>query len=392
MLCGEAELTFPKLVQELNSSQPDFGDIAQLIWRNSCGTPCKNEIDDRVMNLDDLLPPAYHLVVDLNRYFTLSQQPVILVDSGRGCTFRCDFCQTALLTGKGVRYRSVPSLVAELKELVNRYGAFEAYFVHDLFTARLDFVEKFCTAMLDAKLPVIWQCRCRIDQLNQPLLELMSAAGCKRLLYGIESGSAKTLQLMNKKIKNKASFDVIERIEWTVNQGILPSLSMVIGLPEESFDDLNDTLRLATEFIGMGSVNSFIQLMSPLPGTALTERLKGRLTYRGEGTPTAFSQGIEFTDGGRLPIDEELIEKWPDIFTSFQTVTPDHGDLEICVDVSIAYCKLLEVYYHSFEVVREELAVTHLEVFRLFRDHINNTRETLLDLQGSGIMRSGTGL
>lgn len=372
VLAGEAELTVPMLA-EVILGQTSPVDVPGLGFRLN-GKPIFNTSQRRIDNLDTLRAPSYHLVNDLKDYFHVSRRPTILVDSGRGCAFSCEFCQTTLLNGSKVRYRSVSSLVEELKSYKSLYGDYEAYFVHDLFTARRSFVEELCGRLIEENLDLSWQCRCRLDQVDSQLLKLMSRAGCRMLLYGVESGSEKTLAVINKRYRSGVAKEIVQRVGWTVDAGIFPSLSMVIGIPEETANDLNATMLLAAEFVKIGRVNAFIQLLSPLPGTALANRLSHRLDYRGDSAPSAFSQGIEFCEGHRLSEDEVLIRKWPQIFQSFYTVTPDDGDLDIRIDVSLAFCKLLETYCHTFCGLANYLKISLLDLFRQFCGDLRSLR------------------
>ncbi|MFC3695578.1 B12-binding domain-containing radical SAM protein [Chenggangzhangella methanolivorans] len=367
VLAGEAELSLPALIAALQDGL-DTAWIPGLFARRTENISSSAVPARRIRELDELLQPALHLVAPLSEYFFHSRQPTILVDSGRGCAFSCEFCQTTLLNGTKVRYRGVPSLVAELADYRQKYGPYEAYFVHDLFTARRDFVESLCDALIEVDLGITWQCRCRLDQVDRPLLEKMARAGCRMLLYGVESGSPETLARMNKRAKVSHPKAIVERVGWTVEAGIFPSLSMVVGTPEETLGDLDATMALAHAFVRLGSVNAFIQLMSPLPGTALAARVEHRFAYHGSNAPTAFSQGIEFLSGQRLAEDEMLIQEHPDIFQSFQAVVPDHGDLDLCIDISLTYCKLLEIYQRSFGRLAELAGLTHLGLFRAWRD------------------------
>ncbi len=389
VLAGEAELTTPRLVAAIGGNG-ELSQIPGLGYRQAGGIARLVPGEARILDLDTAFSPAYHLVPPLTAYFGFSREPVILIDSGRGCSFRCEFCQTSLLSGQGIRYRSVDSLVSELSSYNTQFGPFEAYFVHDLFTARRSYVEELCERLIAVDMPITWQCRCRLDQVDERLLSLMHRAGCRRLLYGVESGSESMLQRMNKRIRPRVIPQVIEKVQNTVDVGIFPSLSMVVGTPEETLEDLNATMRLASAFVKIGRVNAFIQLISPLPGTALAKRVAHRLTYRGETVPTAFSQGIEFLDGRRLPEDEAVVCAWPQIFQSFQTVIPDHGDLDICIDVSLAYCKLLEVYCYTFERLVARVGFTHLELFRQYRDFSATLRgeSTLIGIKDSEIWAS----
>lgn len=366
VLAGEAEVTIAALVDAIETGG-DYRNVSGLFWRAHDETIQCNAGSSRIPELDRLRPPAYHLVAALSEYFALSRSPTVLIDSGRGCAYECEFCQTTLLNGHKIRYRSVKSLVNELRELRATFGTFEAYFVHDLFTAKRSFVEDLCKSLIDAKLGLTWQCRCRLDQVDRDLLKLMAKAGCRMLLYGVESGSPETLQRIGKKYRTPLPDEIVERVRWTVEAGIFPSLSMVVGTPEETLDDLSATMALAHRFLKLGAVNAFIQLMSPLPGTKLALRLKDRFIYRGSGAPTAFSQGIEFDDGQRVAEDEELIARYPDIFQSFQVVVPDHGDIDLCIDVSLIYCKLMEVYQRTFGVLLNVLGLSHLQLFARWR-------------------------
>lgn len=367
VLCGEAEITTPKLLESIQGKKSP-NTVAGLAYRDQ-KTNSVHMVggEERIANLDDLLKPRYDLVPPIKEYFEASERPTMLIDSGRGCAYACEFCQTTLLNGQKVRYRSVTSIIAELKEYQNRYGQFEAYFIHDLFTARRSFVEELCHQLIKEQIDITWQCRCRVDHMDEGLLNLMSRAGCRMLLYGIESGDEETLKAMNKLRRTRQTLTTEELVRATVKAELFPSLSMVVGIPEETLEGLNSTMALAQRMLEIGSVNAFIQLMSPLPGTVLAKRTEHRFEYMGNSSPSAFSQGIEFLDGERLPEDEQLIKNHPDIFMSFQIVKPDHGDIELCIDVSLAFCKLLEVYNYSFESLRKYLNLSHLELFSQYR-------------------------
>lgn len=365
VLAGEAELAIPQLAEAIQGSR-DFGSVPGLYYREQDGKIASGPPPALVDDLDSLLPPSYHLAPDLGQYFRLSLRPTILIDSGRGCPFSCEFCQATLMGDHKVRYRTVTSLVDELRRYCARYGQYEAYFIHDLFTARRSFVEEFCTAMIREHLGVQWHCRCRLDQVDPELLTRMSQAGCNMLLYGVESGSSRILAEVNKRVREGSRASVVKRVRWTVEANIFPSLSMMVGHPEETVDDLNDTMTLASDLVRLGKVNTFIQLLSVLPGTELARRYGGCVQYAGSRAPTSFSQGIEFLEGERLPEDESLIRKYPDIFLSFHNVVPRHGELDLFGVVSQAYCKLLEVYAYTFLGLARHLRLTLVDFFRQY--------------------------
>ena len=365
VLAGEAELTTPELAAAILGRQR-FSEVPGLGWRGPGGVVRWNPGARRVDELDSMLPPSYHLVDSPREYFRLSKRATMLIDSGRGCAFGCEFCQTTLLTGRKVRYRSSESLVSELKRYRRLYGDFQAYFVHDLFTARRSFVEALCERLIEEDLGLDWFCRCRLDQVDRALLGRMRRAGCRMLLYGVESGSQITLARMNKRFRPGFAGGTVERTRWTVELGIQPSLSMVVGMPGENRADLNATMALAARLAQVGRLRVFIQLLSPLPGTGVAERAFSQLVYRGPDVPTAFSQGIEFLQGRRLEEDEALIRAWPRLFQCFYAVMPEDGDLDLRADICQAYTRLLEVYSGTFDALSIGFG-SHLGLFEEFR-------------------------
>ncbi|OGR22687.1 MAG: hypothetical protein A2277_00425 [Desulfobacterales bacterium RIFOXYA12_FULL_46_15] len=366
VIAGEGEIATTELMRAIEG-RTRCAAIPGLAYRVNRDEIRLNPGIDKVMNLDSMPAPAYHLVDDIGDYFRYSKHPTILIDSGRGCPYSCEFCQTSQLTGHEVRYRSVRSLISELRENKNRYGVYQAYFVHDLFTARRSFVEELCCRLMEEDLQIPWACRCRLDQIDGDLLSLMKRAGCATLLCGVESGSRKTLKAMKKGYDPKEPHWVVDQTRLTVENGIFPTLSMLVGVPDETLEDLCATMELAAEFTRIGGLRSFIQLLSPLPGTGLIRRFPDRMEYKGEEAATAFSQGIEFHNGKRLPEDENLIRKHPKLFPSFRTVIPEHGDVDLSIDVAYAYCRLIEIYGYSFISLAEHANETLVDLFCRYR-------------------------
>ena len=139
----------------------------------------------------------------------------------------------------------------------------------------------------------------------------MRAAGCESMCYGIDSGSTRTLAFIDKRIDREILFD---RVRQTTDLGLVPTLSFVIGFPEEAREDLDATLELALWCGIQGNINPLLQLPTVLPGTELHHRYLSVLV---RGVDTYFARGLEFAAGRRLPEDETLIAADPELFGSF---------------------------------------------------------------------------
>ena len=130
--------------------------------------------------------------------------------------------------------------------------------------------------------------------------ELMKRAGCESMCYGIDSGSKKTLSFIRKKIDIGILY---KRVVETADQGIIPTLSFVIGFPEEEEKDIDETLVLALRAGIVGNNNPLIQLPTVLPGTDLHSRYMDRLVRE---VDTYFAMGLEFDRGSRLQSDDTV--------------------------------------------------------------------------------------
>jgi hypothetical protein len=156
-----------------------------------------------------------------------------------------------------------------------------------------------------------WYCISRLDSVDAQLLKLMRDAGCESMCYGIDSGSEKTLAFINKNINHELLY---QRVMETAEQGIVPTLSFVIGFPVEERADIDKTLFLALRAGIVGNNNPLIQMPTVLPGTELHKRYAHDLVRQ---IDTYFALGLEFDKGKRLKSDEELINSDPIIFSSF---------------------------------------------------------------------------
>jgi radical SAM superfamily enzyme YgiQ (UPF0313 family) len=124
--------------------------------------------------------------------------------------------------------------------------------------------------MIDNALDVKWGCTARYDNLDKEILSLMKKADCYGLYLGLESGSNRVLESINKKETIERNIEISKMI---YDSGIIQATSILLGSPEEQKEDIEETLKvmknLKTDFF---DVNSYM----PLPGTpfydAMTEQ------------------------------------------------------------------------------------------------------------------------
>ncbi|MDO3378924.1 B12-binding domain-containing radical SAM protein [Geoalkalibacter halelectricus] len=309
---GEGEETFGELL-DVWARAGTPGGVAGLSWRSG---GMIHENPDRPL-LDDLnvLPlPDYSLAPALERYRRACglSRAIAILEVGRGCPHRCVYCSESALWRRRCRTFAVERLVEEMTRLRDLQGAECFLLAYDQFTAERQFVENFCRQVMDAGLHRLgWYCISRLDTVDADLLRLMRAAGCESLCYGIDSGSARTLAFIRKQIDPG---QLGQRVRETTAAGIVPTLSFVVGFPEEERVDIDATLLLALQTGIEGNSNPLMQIPTVLPGTELHARYGPRLVRE---VDSYFAQGIEFDAGRRCREDEELIDSDPLLFSSF---------------------------------------------------------------------------
>ncbi len=309
---GEGEETFRELVCSYGHGCSEEG-IRGVTFRKGEDIT-RNEERELICDLDQLPFPNYRLLPSLSEYRDACGLPrsIAILEVGRGCPHRCIYCSESIIWKRKSRAFSVNRVVRDMKKLRDEHGAECFVLAYDQFTAKRSFVEEFCRRVIENGLSdVPWYCISRLDTVDTDLLDLMRKAGCESMCFGIDSGSPRTLAFIRKKIERKILY---RRVKETTSCGIIPTLSFVIGFPEEGREDIDETLVLALKTGILGNNNPLIQMPTILPGTDLYAGYSDCLVRE---VDTYFALGLEFDDGKRLPSDEELINSAPAIFCSF---------------------------------------------------------------------------
>jgi radical SAM superfamily enzyme YgiQ (UPF0313 family) len=178
--------------------------------------------------------------------------------TSRGCPFTCTFCFDA----KGLfRQRSVANVMAEIRELKDRYKIREIAFWDDILTMNKAWTYEFCNEM--EKEDIVWSCYTRLDLVDEPLLSAMKKAGCWNIFFGIESGSDDLLKNITKKM---TVAQMEEKVKIVKKIGIEIRGSFMIGLPGETPELARKTIDLA---IRMDPDYAQFSITTPYPGTQL---------------------------------------------------------------------------------------------------------------------------
>ncbi len=224
---GEAETSLMELVRRLDAGKPPNGipGIAGRLNDGSLDWPGREE---PVQNLGSL-PVA-------SKYFSYST-----LSSSRGCPYDCTFCCSSAMWGRRVREYPTSHVIEELKFMVHTHGLKQVHFKDETFTLRKERVEAICRGIIEEGLNIWWTCDTRVDCLDEERLYWMRKAGCFYLSFGIESGSPRMLDKINKKTKVEQIFHATQLAR---KYGMLVRYYLIVGLPDEKVEDLKSTVSL----------------------------------------------------------------------------------------------------------------------------------------------------
>jgi len=289
---GEGELVFPNLLTALQN-RDSVASVKGLIikdGRHLIETPAADPID-----VETLPFPARHLV-DLHRYrASMADRTLTPIVTSRGCPGACHFCSSSSFFGRGWRYRSAGSVLAELDEVYNRYGFRAVCFMDDNFTLSPERVEQIADGIIDRGYDLKWWNLSRVDTIvrNPAMVARMAAAGSTTVYLGIESGNEETLNSLGKNIKTT---DVTRAVEILRENGIESYGSYIIGNLNETASDVEKTIEMA---VRLNTNIAQFSILTPYPGTKLYEQIKDRI----------FCRRWKFYDGLHIVFRHPLINR-----------------------------------------------------------------------------------
>ncbi len=224
-------------------------------------TPKRRPIED----LDALPFPARHLL-PMSEYMLFGRKQVLAtMICSRGCPMGCSFCASSAMHGRRARFRSPENAVAELEHIVDTYKVQNVGFMDDTFTLFPKWVRSFCDGIIRHGIDVKWGCTARVDRFTRSLLSQMWRAGCRTLLFGVESGNQRILDNVQKGTK----VDQARRAFRTARDiGMHTIASMTLGMPGESRVTADETIGFAKK---VDPDYAIFSLATPYPGTKFYE-------------------------------------------------------------------------------------------------------------------------
>jgi len=297
---GEAEETFPTLIERLASGS-SWTPLPGVTYRRNKSV-ARNPNAPVIEDLDSLPTPAYHL------FPSLKTARYVALELGRGCPFACRFCSTNDFFRRNFRLKSPKRLIGEMRFFKQEYGISNFDLIHDMFTVNRSKVVEFCQALADNGEQFNWNCSARTDCIDEELIALMAQVGCRGIFFGIETGSARLQKLTNKRLDLDEARSMIAS---TNHHGIQTAVSLITGFPEETRDDLRDTVHFLVDSLKYEHARPQLHILAPLAETPYQSQYRDQMKLDGIFSDMSY-QGWRQDD-----VDRDLISRHPDIFPNF---------------------------------------------------------------------------
>jgi len=192
----------------------------------------------------------------------------MMLPGAKGCVARCTFCHR---WEKGIRYIPPPVIAERLEAAIEEYDVGFISVADENFGTDRKWLQEFCDRL--KPLDILWfVAGMRVNCITPEQISVMKDAGCVGILYGMETGSPRMLEIMEKKTKVE---DNENAMRWTIEAGLLSIVQLVIGMPGENAETIDETISFCKKALTVSPTQNpndlSINYAQALPGTALYE-------------------------------------------------------------------------------------------------------------------------
>lgn len=256
----------------------DAGDLAAVRampgigYRDTDGAPVVNPYDVERCAAINPLEPDYSLV-EVTRYLAPNPsehnlsfaEPTANLLTSYGCFFHCVFCASRTIRGRNYAYRSAENVLREIAWFYHTHAIRHFTFIDELFLGNRERVEAILHGLRELGQDIRWKvANGSIWHIDEPLLEAMHAAGCRRINLSVESGSQRVLrEIIHKPIKLEMFAPVVCKCKAL---GIDVAINFVIGFPGETWEEIRQTIDFAEQ---LDPDLAVFHVATPMPCTEL---------------------------------------------------------------------------------------------------------------------------
>ena len=267
---GQGEETLLELLQHIESgSAPDF--VAGIGFKRDGKLIFTSERPLR--SLVEMPPKAYHLA-DFDAYERLCGRRWAMYTSSLACPFNCAYCTNGGVYGRKWNALPAEQFVEETVDLTRRYNLEMLWVVDDNFLVDLDRARDIGAGLVAAGADFRWSIQATtnlVARLSLEDLKLLRRSGLHQVCQGVDSGSPKILEAMNKDFQD---FDSIyASAERCLAAGIRPSFNIIFAYPGEGSKERQETVSFMMDVCRrFPGAEFWTNIFTPYPGSPIMEK------------------------------------------------------------------------------------------------------------------------
>jgi len=146
-------------------------------------------------------------------------------------------------------------------------GNTDFFIVDDTISVHKNRLNDICKLIIKKGLKITFKISARVDNLDLESLKLLKDAGCNRINFGVESGSQRLLDYLEKGVTLE---QIKETFRLTREVGIQTFAYLIIGIPTETTSEMKKSVKFVSDIKADYFNNS---ICTPYPKTALTEKM-----------------------------------------------------------------------------------------------------------------------
>lgn len=265
---GDGEEVMPPLVNALRDAR-DLKKVPGLEVRDREAWTFTGHAPTRP-HLDSYPLPARHLIAQYaDRYYINFRKPLALMETARGCPFKCNFCSVWKFHESTFREKSPERVVKELAQIT----APNVFITDDIFWMNVKRGEEMARQIKASGIRKYFTVQTRTDIICKfpHLIEMWKDCGNLAIFLGLESVTDEGLQAVNKKNTADNNVRAINILK-DLGVGFTPNFIVDPAWEREDFTRLRNWIE------EMGAYNSGFSILTPLPGTDLWDHAKRNVT------------------------------------------------------------------------------------------------------------------
>ena len=344
---GEGEIYFPKLVSDILHDKVPV-ETPNTTYRFQ-GETIRNPEGPLIKSLDELPFPFIDDVL-------VDAKDDVWVEVGRGCPFKCNFCVTAPFWHRLHRVKTPERIVKELKYFEETIARGNYNLTHDLFTTNRKWVLQVCDAFCESGLKISWSCSSRTDTIDEEMIERMAAAGCNGIYFGIETGTDKGQDGIDKNLDLAKGRKVIEKC---IESNIAVTVGLIAGLPQDDEESLRGTMKEFYHYLLQEKVTAHIFGYAPYKGSPSFKDIEGRIVLEQRFIDFPLPFDIREKNATEIAANRQLHSRWGRILKTKPVMR--------AVRVLEEYAPVIGVMPRLYEMLAENGA-DHLDLVKRWAD------------------------